>query len=472
MPPQSSSGPRAFAFRLNGQTVSVEGAPAHRTLLDHIRDLGLTGSKEGCAEGECGACAVVLVKENGHGSEYRPVNSCLMFLPMAAGQEIYTVEALASQGELHPVQQAIADRGGSQCGYCTPGFVMSLFAEYYRPGRHGSCDPGALGGNLCRCTGYRPIGDAVHSLGLAVDDRFRERLSQPAPPAPRFAYTDGRATFSRPVTLAACLAELAEDPQARLVAGGTDLAVESNLRDARFPHLISLDGLSELRGLHETTEYVEIGAGLTLNEIGARWIAAPPVFHEWLDLFASPLIRNGATLGGNLATASPIGDAAPLLLALDAEVRIAGRSGERIEPLNGFFTGYRTTVVPPGEVLVAVRIPKPLPAMARFYKVAKRKLDDISTVACGLALALDSRGIVEKARFAYGGVAPTPVRLIEAEQAVAGRRWSAATVRQAQEAVMRTLRPISDHRGSADYRLAMAKSLLEKFAYEAGREAA
>ncbi len=472
MPPESAPSLRAFEFRLNGQAVSVAGVPPQRTLLDHIRELGLTGSKEGCAEGECGACTVVLVKENGHGSEYRPMNSCLLFLPMVAGQEIYTVEALAAKGELHPVQQSIAEGGGSQCGYCTPGFVMSLFAEYYRPGRRGACETEAMGGNLCRCTGYRPIGDAARSLGPAPDDHFRQRLAQLAPPLRELAYTDGRAKFSRPETLAACLAELAEYPQARLVAGGTDLVVESNLRGADFPHLISLDALPELRVFQETVEYVEIGAGLSLNEIGARWTGAPPAFHEWLSLFASPLIRNRATLGGNLATASPIGDGAPLLLALDAHVIIAGPGGERTEPLSGFFKSYRKTAMQPGEMLIAVRIPKPFPELARFYKVAKRKLDDISTVACCLAVALGSSGIVEKARFAYGGVAEIPVRVFEAEEAVEGRRWSASAIRQAQDAVVRGLRPISDHRGSADYRLAMAKSLLDKFAYEAGKEAA
>jgi len=450
----------------------VEGAPPQRTLLDHIREMGLTGSKEGCAEGECGACTVVLVKPNGQGSEYRPVNSCLLFLPMVAGQEIYTVEALAANGQLHPVQQSLVEYGGSQCGYCTPGFVMSLFAEYYRPGRSGPCDPEALGGNLCRCTGYRPIGEAARALGLANGDRFSARLAQPAPPLAEVSYARDGAKFSRPETLADCLTELAEDPQARLVAGGTDLGVESNLRGASFPHLVSVEALAELREFREDDQYVEIGAGLSLNEIAARWAGAPPVFAEWLNLFASPLIRNRATLGGNLATASPIGDSAPLLLALDAQIRIAGPGGERIEPLTSFFTGYRTTTMQPGELLVAVRIPKPIPALTRFYKVAKRKLDDISTVACGLSVILGSNGIVEKARFAYGGVSETPLRVWEAEQAVEGRTWSTAAIRKAQDAILRTLRPISDHRGSADYRLAMAASLLNKFAYEAGKEPA
>jgi xanthine dehydrogenase small subunit len=485
MHPATSPSP-AFAFRLNGQTVSVAGTDPQRTLLDHIRDLGLTGAKEGCAEGECGACTVVLVKENGHGSEYRPVNSCLMLLPMAAGQEIYTVESLGGAGfqpadrissgppaagresdyALHPVQQALAERGGSQCGYCTPGFVMSLFAEYYRPGRQGHCEPEALAGNLCRCTGYRPIRDAALALGPAPDDPFQRRLAQPAPALEELAYSDGKARFSRPASLAACLEGMRADPTARLVAGGTDLVVEASLRGASFPRLISLESVPELRALAETDDYVDLGAGLTLNEIGALWRGAPAPFREWLTLFASPLIRNRATLGGNLATASPIGDAAPLLLALDAQVRIAATGAERMEPLAGFFIGYRKTILQPGELIVSIRIPKPVPELLRFYKVAKRKLDDISTVAACLAISRDSAGRVLLARFAYGGVAEVPLRVYDAERAVQGRHWNADTALRAQEAVSRVVRPISDHRGSADYRLAMAKSLIGKFVHE------
>ena len=467
-----SSSSRGFQFLLNGRTVSIEGAFAQRTLLDHLRDRGLTGSKEGCAEGECGACTVVVVKENGRRSEYRPVNSCLMLLPMAAGHEIYTVESLAANGELHPVQHAMAAMGGSQCGYCTPGFIMSLFAEYYRPGREGSCDPEALGGNLCRCTGYRPIRDAARSLGPAHDDSFARRLAQPAPGVQALTYSDGNVRFSRPPSLSACLEEIRANPAARLIAGGTDLVVEANLRGAEFPHLISLEAISELRVWEETEESIDIGAGLTLSEIGARWDAAPAAFREWLTLFASSLIRNRATLGGNLVTASPIGDAAPLLLALDAQLRIAGSGGERIEPLANFFAGYRKTILQPAEVLVSIRIPKPLPELARFYKVAKRKLDDISTISACLAMDLDRAGRACKARFAYGGIAEVPLRVSAAEDAVEGRLWTPAAARLAADAVARHVRPISDHRGSAAYRLAMAKSLLEKFAFETTEAAA
>ena len=458
----------SFAFTLNGNVVQVDTIPAQTTLLDLLRSRGLTGAKEGCAEGECGACTVLVVRPSGTGSAFIPVNSCLMFAPMAAGQEIYTVEALAGRGPLLPAQQAMADLGGSQCGYCTPGFVMSVFAEQYRPGRQGACDEHALSGNLCRCTGYRPIRDAAVSLGEPEPDRFTERMALPAPSFDAIHY-DG---FLRPSTVDECFAALAEHPEARIVAGGTDVAVESNLRGRRFDCLISLEALQELRAFRESEEQVEIGAGLTLSEIDALWKSAPPVWHEWLPLFASPLIRNRATLGGNIATASPIGDGPPLLLALDASVRIAGSTGERVAPLDEFFLGYRQTALRPGELLVSVVLPKPFAGQARFYKAAKRRMDDISTVAACFAFEIDDRGVVQRARLACGGVAAVPLRAREAEDAITGLRWNESAVHRAQDILARTLHPISDHRGSAAYRLALAQNLLEKFWWQQQEEAA
>jgi len=372
---------------------------------------------------------------------YVPVNSCLMFLPMAAGQEIYTVEALAAGGRLHEVQRAMVECGGSQCGYCTPGFVMSLFAEQYRPGRAEPCDTHAMSGNLCRCTGYRPIAAAAAQVGGAAADGWAERLSRPAP-EPGAAECDG---FSRPATLAECFARMREHPEARLIAGGTDLVVEANLRLRRFPHLISVEAIGELRRLRESESAVEIGAGIPLSEIDVL----PP---EFIELFASPLIRNRATLGGNLATASPIGDAAPLLLAMDARVRLVSARGRRELALTEFFLGYRKTALEADELIGAVILPKPLPRVVRFYKAAKRRMDDISTVAAAFAIGADGR-----LRMAYGGVAPVPVRAFEAE----------ADVSRAREVLARILKPISDHRGSAAYRLALAQNLLEKFRWEA-----
>ena len=446
-------------FQLNGQLIQLERPPVQMTLLDFVRSRGLTGSKDGCAEGECGACAVAVVDAQGAGSAYRVVNSCLMFVPMAADREIYTVESLAATGQLRDAQRAIAAAGGSQCGYCTPGFVISLFAEQYRPDRRGGCDTAALAGNLCRCTGYRPLRDAADSLGPAPDDAFAMRLGRPAPQL-SVVRTPG---FSRPRSLADCIELLRADPTARLVAGATDLAVESNVLHRRWPHLVSVEGIAELHEFSDTPTGVTIGAGLTLSDIERRWHDAPAVLGEWMALFASPAIRNRATLGGNLMTASPVGDGAPLLLAFDATLHIAGAGGRRTVPLSAFFTGYRTTALAPGDVLVAVEIPKPLPALVRFYKVAKRRLDDISTVSAGIALDLDGSGRVQRSRFAFGGVAATPMRVEEAETAVRGQHWNAGAVERVQRILDRTLQPLSDHRGSREYRLEASKSLVEKF---------
>jgi xanthine dehydrogenase small subunit len=411
-------------FHLNGRPVRVEGDP-QTTLLDFLRARGLTGAKEGCAEGECGACTVVMVRQRAGGAAYVPVNSCLMFLPMAVGQEIYTVEALAAGGALHPVQQAMVECGGSQCGYCTPGFVMSMFADRHHPDTH------AVHGNLCRCTGYRPIAEAAARAGTAAADAWSERLTRPAPEP------------AGPKSLAACFEALREHPDAQWIAGGTDLAVEANLRMRRFPYLISLEAVRELREVSETSDAIEIGAGVPLSEIDVL-----PA--EFLELFASPLIRNRATLGGNLATASPIGDAAPLLLAMDARLRLASARGERMVALSEFFVGYRKTALEAGELIVSVILPKPLPRVVRFYKAAKRRMDDISTVAAAFAIGVDGR-----LRMAYGGVAPVPLRVFEAESSADPR-----------SVLARTLKPISDHRGSAAYRLALAQNLLEKFRWE------
>jgi xanthine dehydrogenase small subunit len=340
--------------------------------------------------------------------------------------------------------------------------VMSLFAEHYRPGRAGPCDPLAMGGNLCRCTGYRPIRDAALALGPAPAGPFLDRLGQPAPRLEAVALPE----FSRPSTVDRCLAILAERPGSALIAGGSDLGVEANLRGRRWPHLVSVEAIDELRELTESRDSVRIGAGLTLADLERQWRNAPAVFRDWFALFASLPIRNRATLGGNLATASPIGDAAPLLLALDAVVHVAGEDGRRTIPLDSFFPAYRRTAMRPGEILTAIEIPKPVPERVRFYKVAKRRLDDISTVSAAMAMDCDPGGRVVRARFAFGGVAPTPLRVVEAEEAVTGQLWTEAAVDRVHRILDRTLAPISDARGSAAYRQQVAKSLVEKFFWE------
>jgi len=450
-------------FVVNGTRQCVDAsAAAGMNLLDFLRARGLTGAKEGCAEGECGACAVAFVAPFRSASAYRVVNSCLLPVALAAGQEVITVEGLASNGTLAPSQQAMARAGGSQCGYCTPGFVMSLFAEQYRPDRTGPCDPLAMAGNLCRCTGYRPIRDAALSLGDAPPGALKDRLDRPAPALSAIA----AGGFSRPSSLDELFATLTTFPDATLIAGGTDLGVEANLRAKRWPHLVSLEAIPDLRQFSTSDRAVVIGAGLPLSEIGSVWGDAPPAVREWIELFASPSIRNRATLGGNLATASPIGDAAPLLLALDAVVHIAGPEGQRTRALSSFFLGYRRTALRPREVIVAVEIPRPLPSVLRFYKVSKRRLDDISTVAAGMAIDLDAGGLVRRARFAFGGVAARPIRATEAEAAVEQHPWTEDAVERAQAILGTTLTPLGDHRGSKEYRLEVSQSLIAKCWWE------
>jgi len=452
----------ALSLMLNGVRVDIDGVPAQTTLLDFIRARGLTGAKEGCAEGECGACAVAMVVDERGAAAYRTVNSCLMFVPAAADREIYTVESLAERGELSEVQEAMASAGGSQCGYCTPGFVMSLFAEQHRRDRQGPCDPLSMAGNLCRCTGYRPIRDAALAITAPAHGAFRDRLERPAPVLQGVA-SDG---FSRPTSLTACVDLLRSHPDATVVAGCTDVGVESNLKMKRWRHIVSVEGIPELHERSETAASVRIGAAVPLSDIGMRWPGAPPVVQEWVDLFASPPIRNRATLGGNLVTASPIGDSAPLLLALDASVHVAGPGGRRAQPLASFFTGYRRTVLERGEILTTIEIPKPLPPCVKFYKVAKRRLDDISTVAAAMAIDVDLDNRVRRARFAFGGVAASPVLVAEAEQVIVGHEWNESAVQRVQDVLDRVLSPMSDHRGSQGYRREVSKSLVEKFWWE------
>ncbi|MER3555081.1 MAG: xanthine dehydrogenase small subunit [Meiothermus sp.] len=462
-----------FSFKLNGKTVEVSGVDPHTTVLAWLRQNGLTGSKEGCAEGECGACAVMLLRPDGEGSRFESVNGCLLLLPSLAGQEVWTVEGLEN-GDLHPAQAAML-QGGSQCGYCTPGFVVSMAAEYYRKDREGF-DLEALSGNLCRCTGYRPIKAAAESLGKPdTDDGLAKRLEQPAPVLQSLDYTSVGATgpsplhasqrFFRPTSLAELFQITASYPQAKLVAGGTDWVVEVNQRFSRSPVQVGIDAITELKSMAWTDEHVEIGAGLTLSEMEHGLAGKIPLLNEWFPRFASRLIRNRATFGGNLGTASPIGDSPPVLLALGAELVIASANGERLVPLAQFFTGYRQTALQPGEIIKSVRIPLPLAPVARFYKVCKRPMDDISTVASALALELDGN-TVKSIRIGFGGVAPTPVRAYKTEAVLAGKPWEERTMRAAAEVAKAEFAPIDDHRGSAAYRTAMLGKLLEKFFYD------
>jgi len=466
---------------VNGDVRPLEGAAAWTSALDWLRSLGLTGAKEGCAEGECGACAVMVARPDGEGSRWTAINACLVPALALDGQEVVTSEGLGTPEALHPVQREMAERGGSQCGYCTPGFVCSMAAEYYRPGRvsTGSTngfDLHAIAGNLCRCTGYRPIRDAAQSLDAPpADDPLAGRVGRPAPaPAPTRA--DG---FARPADLAEAFALLREHPDATVLAGGTDWGVEVNLRGERPAYVVAVDRLPELRSFgavgfetgasapSSTTGFLEIGAALTLSEVEAALSGRLPMLDEVFGLFASRLIRNGATIGGNLATASPIGDLAPALMALEATVVLASADGDREVPIADYFTGYRETLRRDHELIRAVRVPLPTAGITAFHKIAKRRLDDISSVAVGFAIEL-AEGSVKSARIGLGGVAATPMRALATEAALEGRPWEERTVREAAEVLRGEGTPMDDHRASAAYRSAMLGTALLKLWHSDG----
>ena len=477
---------------VNGQRRAIRGVEPHVTALDWLRDQGLTGAKEGCAEGECGACSVMVARPDGDGGTlWTALNACLPPILAFDGQEVVTAEGLGLPGNLHPVQQEMACRGGSQCGYCTPGFICSMAAEYYRPGRgaapstnggrpaaNGTADPEhgpngfdlhALSGNLCRCTGYRPIRDAAYALGApSADDPLAARSGETAPAALSTRVRSGEVEFVRPASLADALAVLADRPDATIIAGCTDWGVEVNLRGARAPFVVAVDRLPELRTFAVGSGYIEIGAALTLSEVERLLAGRVPLLDALWPQFASRLIRNGATIGGNIGTGSPIGDVPPALLALRASVVLAGSNGEREVPLDEYFTGYRRTVKEPGELIKAMRVPLPLAPLTAFHKIAKRRFDDISSVAVAFALDVGADGMVADAAIGLGGVAATPIRATATEVVLVGRPWDAATVRDAAAVLAGEGTPIDDHRASAAYRVAMLEQSLLKFYAESG----
>ena len=455
-------------FHLNGQEICAKEVDPHTTLLHFLRAQGWTGTKEGCAEGECGACAVVFVRSDKKGkTHYVPINSCLVLLASVDGQEVLTVEGVAIDDELHPVQKAMVEKAGSQCGYCTPGFVMSLFSEFYRRGRNANdADYESIAGNLCRCTGYRPIRDVLVELGTPQEGDFHAaRLEKEAPRQEMISYEHSGVHYERPTSLEACFDILQTHTNTKIIAGGTDAVVEINQHGVRWNHFLSLDAIPELQGIESNENEIRIGATTPLSDIEKHLHEDIPILGELFALFSSRLIRNRATLGGNLANASPIGDGAPALMALNASVEVRSQHGCRIVLLADFFRGYRETELQPGEILSAVLIPKPLPKIQRFYKVSKRVLDDISTVAAGFSI-WQRDGKIKKARLAYGGVAATPIRAYKAENALLEHQLDEKCAERIRPHLESAFTPLSDHRGSAEYRSAMVMRLFEKFVFE------
>ena len=454
-------------FFLNGERLSLAGEDPTRTVLTWLRERrGLVGTKEGCAEGDCGACTAVMVERAGPGLRYLPVNTCIQCLGTLDGRELVTVEALKPLygGALHPVQQAMVDCHGSQCGFCTPGFVMALYAHHKSGGpatRQALCD--AIAGNLCRCTGYRPILEAgARAARLAIGERERaedaarrDRLA--SLPADATLVTANGKTFFVPATAAEFAAFLAERPDAVILAGGTDLGLLITKAHRDLPLVAYTGRIGELRQVSESASHVEVGGAATYADAQAALSALHADFAELLRRLGAAQVRAAGTLAGNIANGSPIGDSMPLLLALGTDLVLQKNSGQRTLPLDEFYTGYRKSVLARGEFIRTVLVPK-LARGARFaaYKLSRRFDQDISTVCA--AFHVDAAG---HARFAFGGMAATPARARAAEAAYA------RGVEEACAALAQDFQPLSDHRGSAWYRLTAAQNLLRKFHLEA-----
>ncbi len=469
----------SIRFVLDGDIIEVDEVDPTRTVLQFLReDLGRTGTKEGCAEGDCGACTVVLAELTGNGDDVRlrPVNACIQFLATLDGKELITVESLTrGNADPHPVQAAMIDQHGSQCGFCTPGFVMSLLALYEdggQPTRRQIDD--ALAGNLCRCTGYRPIiaaARAMHDLpGNGVQLTHAGQLKSIARAA---AFETGKAgrRYLAPTTLAETAQYLADFPDATLLAGGTDIGLWVTKQYRRIDTVIYLGHVQELKRVETSKTHLEIGAAVPLADAIPPLVGLYPGLEELFQRFASPPIRNAGTLGGNVANGSPIGDSIPALMVLGTSVVVHGSAGRREVSLDDFYVDYMVNDLKPGECIEKLRVPLPQDEdVVASYKWSKRFDQDISGVCTAYRLRLDG-DIVASVRIACGGMAATVRRAHACEAALTGQTWSQASVDAGMAALAHDYAPISDMRASADYRLRACQNLLQRFYLETRGEA-
>ena len=479
---------RTLQFVRRGELVALSNVPPTRTLLELLReDLGLTGTKEGCGEGDCGACTVVTAENQGGTLAFKAVNSCIRLAHSVHGLALWTAEDIAADpllrpaiapasggaqlhpAQLHPAQEAMVQCHGSQCGFCTPGFVMSLFGMYHNHVLQGQAisrelAQAELSGNLCRCTGYRPILDAAQQMDrfpkVQLDEvALKKALAQIESPAP-----SSDTSYSLPSTLPALLTARAQQPGAQLVAGCTDVGLWINKMHQDFAAVIDVTRVAELRMISSANGSLRIGAAATLNEAFAALSAPWPQLKSFSARFAGLPVRNSGTLGGNVANGSPIGDSMPLLIALGSRIVLASLRGERSMPLEDFYTGYRKNVLAADEVVAFIDVP--LPGVERTslkaYKISKRYDDDISAVCLAINLQID-KGVVKAASIGAGGVAATAVRAKQTEAALQGQPWTPATVKAAMAVLRAEFSPISDMRATAGYRSQVLGNLLTRY---------
>jgi len=476
---------QTLRFVRRGQPVALGNVAPDRTLLEVLReDLQLTATKEGCGEGDCGACTVVLAQAVNGKLQYQAINSCIRLAHSVDGMAVFTAEDLSAptlkagaSPDLHPCQEAMVQCHGSQCGFCTPGFVMSLFGMYQNSGggqgitrEQAQVD---LSGNLCRCTGYRPILDAAEKMGslplpagCGVDEAATVAALKSLKPR-----QNGDESYLRPTTLAALLQARSAHPKAQVVAGCTDVGLWVTKLHKRFERVLDVTAARELQRVETYPHHIAIGAAVNLTDAFAALVKERPQLKTFSQRFAGLPVRNSGTLGGNVANGSPIGDAMPLLIALGASVVLmrwkktaAGSEiAHRELRLEDLYTGYRTNVMRADELLCWIKVPRPeTKAFMRVYKISKRFDDDISAVCLAIQMTLKD-GTVQQVSIGAGGVAATPARAHQTEAALLGQPWNADTVMAATAALRAEFQPISDMRASAAYRQTVLGNLLRRF---------
>ena len=465
--------PPTLRFVLGHRPHALPDVAPDRTLLDVLReDMRCTAVKEGCASGDCGACTVAVAEaEQGGRLHWRAINSCIRLAHSVEGMAVFSAEDIAGEGgRLHPAQRAMLECHGSQCGFCTPGFVMSLFALHrQRDGAAVSRGDAlhALSGNLCRCTGYRPILDAAQTMHHWPDVPLDESgLLQQL----KLLAQDGRAPaadsasnfYATPTTLAELLRLRAAHPQALIAAGTTDVGLWVTKQHRRFGQIIDVTRVTELRRIERGAQSLSIGAAVPLTEAFDALAESRPQLKPFFDRFAGLPVRESGTLGGNVANGSPIGDSMPLLIALGATLVLASTRGERTLPIEDFYLAYRKTALAPDEVLARIEVPQPTPhEWLRADKISKRFEDDISAVCLAVALQVED-GVIHSARIGAGGVAAVPARAIQTEAALAGQPCAEGTFDAAASVLEAEFKPLSDMRASSAYRRAVLGNLLRR----------
>ncbi len=456
-------------FVYKNKILEIKNPDTNETILNYVRTkLKKTGTKEGCAEGGCGACTIVIGELEKNNIKYKAINSCIAFLPSLEGKQLILVEDLIFKNELHPVQKAMVNYHGSQCGFCTPGFVMSLFAMYKNFSSYkDEIIKDSIQGNLCRCTGYRPIVEAAKSLNkdskrdfFAKEKKNTLKLLKKIKNRSIKIINDNKKYFA-PKFTNELNKILRLEPNSKLISGGTDVSLIVTKERKDLNSLIYLNSIDELNYIKENNRFIEVGASTPLIKFELFIKKYFPDFSEVLKRYGSVQIRNVCTIAGNIATASPIGDTLPMLLALDSQIIVKGKNKSQILPINGFFTNYRKTKLKKGQFIHSIRIPLLKQNIFKAYKISKRIDDDISSVCASFNIEIN-KDKIKKIRIAYGGMSSTPKRAFNCEKVLVNSNISYKTIGKAKKLLEKDFKPITDTRATQNYRMEVAKNLLEK----------